>query len=47
MTLGEQIVKLRTARGISQADLAEAMEVSRQSVSKWETGASVPDLFLD
>lgn len=44
MTLGERIVSLRNARGISQADLAEAMEVSRQSVSKWETGASTPDL---
>lgn len=44
MTLGEHIAELRNAHGISQADLAEAMEVSRQSVSKWETGASTPDL---
>lgn len=44
MTLGEHIVELRNVHGISQADLAEAMEVSRQSVSKWETGASTPDL---
>ena len=40
MTLGERIIALRTARGISQADLAEVMGVSRQSVSKWETGVS-------
>ena len=44
MTLSEKIVKLRTGRGMSQGDLAEALEVSRQSVSKWETGQSVPDL---
>ena len=44
MTLAEKILKLRTARGLSQGDLAEALEVSRQSVSKWETGQSVPDL---
>lgn len=44
MTLGERIIELRNACGISQADLAEAMDVSRQSVSKWETGASTPDL---
>ena len=44
MTLGERIIELRNTRGISQADLAEAMGVSRQSVSKWETGASTPDL---
>ncbi len=44
MTLGERICALRTARGLSQTELAEALEVSRQSVSKWETDASVPDL---
>lgn len=44
MTLAEKILKLRTARNLSQGDLAEALEVSRQSVSKWETGQSVPDL---
>lgn len=44
MTLGQNIIRLRTARGYSQAALAEALEVSRQSVSKWETDASVPEL---
>lgn len=44
MTLAEKILELRTARGLSQGDLAEQLEVSRQSVSKWETGQSVPDL---
>ena len=44
MTLAEKILSLRTERGMSQDDLAEKMEVSRQSVSKWETAQSTPDL---
>ena len=44
MTLGEKICRLRKARGLSQGDLADALGVSRQSVSKWETDSSVPDL---
>ena len=44
MNLGETILRLRTGRGMSQEDLAAALEVSRQSVSKWETNASVPEL---
>ena len=44
MTLGERIIKLRNTKGISQDTLALALGVSRQSVSKWETDASVPEL---
>ena len=44
MTLGQNICRLRTERGLSQGDLAEALDVSRQSVSKWETDGSVPEL---
>ena len=44
MTLGENILRLRTEGGMSQEDLAARLEVSRQSVSKWETNASVPEL---
>lgn len=44
MTLAEKLVELRKARGWSQEDLAEQLDVSRQSVSKWESGASLPDL---
>ena len=44
MTLGEKIYKLRTERNLSQGDLSEILEVSRQSVSKWENGAATPDL---
>ena len=44
MTLGEKNYKLRTERNLSQGDLSEILEVSRQSVSKWENGAATPDL---
>ena len=44
MKLNEKIVVLRQQRGWSQEELAERMEVSRQSVSKWESGASTPEL---
>ena len=44
MTLGEKIHKLRTENNLSQGDLSEILEVSRQSVSKWENGAATPDL---
>jgi transcriptional regulator with XRE-family HTH domain len=44
MNLGETIYRLRTEKNMSQGDLADALDVSRQSVSKWETGGSVPDL---
>lgn len=44
MKLHEKIYYLRTKNRLSQGDLAEILSVSRQSVSKWETGASIPDL---
>ncbi len=44
MTLSEKIYRLRTENSMSQEQLADLLEVSRQSVSKWETGTSVPDL---
>lgn len=44
MKLSEKIVLLRTKYQMSQGDLAGKLNVSRQSVSKWETGASIPDL---
>lgn len=44
MNLGENIYRLRTERNLSQGDLAEALDVSRQSVSKWENNAAVPEL---
>ena len=44
MTLGNRITALRSKHHMSQGDLAERLNVSRQSVSKWETDTSVPDL---
>lgn len=44
MDLGTTISRLRAERNMSQGDLAEALDVSRQSISKWETNASVPEL---
>lgn len=44
MILADKIMQLRKKRGWSQEELAEQMEISRQSVSKWESGASIPDL---
>ncbi|MCM1267700.1 MAG: helix-turn-helix domain-containing protein [Bacteroidales bacterium] len=44
MTLGEKIYRLRTEQGLSQEAFGEKLGVSRQSVSKWETDQSVPEL---
>lgn len=44
MILGEKIIRLRKQRAWSQEELASQLGISRQSVSKWESGASIPDL---
>ncbi|MDD3218931.1 MAG: helix-turn-helix transcriptional regulator [Lachnospiraceae bacterium] len=44
MNLSEKILQLRKKNGWSQEELAEKCNVSRQSVSKWEGGVSIPDL---
>lgn len=44
MILADKISELRRENGMSQEDLAEKLDVSRQSVSKWESGNSIPDL---
>ncbi len=44
MKFGENLQKLRKERGISQEQLAEKLGVTRQSVSKWESGASYPEM---
>ena len=43
-TLGQRIIRLRTQKGMSQGDLADALDISRQSVSKWENDISTPEL---
>ena len=44
MIFGERLKKEREKRGWSQTDLAEKIHVSRQSVSKWETGKNYPSI---
>lgn len=44
MNIGERIYNLRTEANMSQGDLAEKLNVSRQSVSKWENNNSTPDI---
>lgn len=43
MDISEKLLKLRKAKNLTQEELAEKLDVSRQSVSKWETGQCVPD----
>ena len=43
MTTGEKIQKLRKDNNYTQEDLADIMNVSRQSISKWESDASFPE----
>ena len=43
MSIGERIVQLRTESGITQAQLAKMMDVSRQAVSKRESDTAAPD----
>jgi len=44
MRFGDNLKKLRKLKKLSQEDLAEKMSVSRQSVSKWETGDAYPEM---
>ena len=43
MTIGERLYNLRKEKKMSQEELANVLDVSRQTVSKWETGESTPD----
>lgn len=44
MILADKILSLRKNNGWSQEELAEKMNVSRQSISKWESAAAIPDI---
>jgi transcriptional regulator with XRE-family HTH domain len=44
MNIGEKIQTLRKQNEISQEQLAEKLNITRQAVSKWETGESLPDI---
>lgn len=41
MKLYEKIIQLRKSKGMSQVDLADALNLSRQTISKWENGGSL------
>lgn len=44
LTFGQNLAKERKQAGISQEELAEKLHLTRQTISKWETGASAPDV---
>ena len=44
MTLGNRIAQLRRQKGLKQEDMAEALGVSPQAVSKWENDMNCPDI---
>lgn len=44
MNIGNEIKRLRKLKGLSQNELAEVLHITAQSVSKWESGASYPDI---
>jgi len=44
MNLGKNIIKYRTKNNLSQEQLAHALNISRQSISKWETGENLPSI---
>ncbi len=44
MKFENKLINLRKSRGISQEQLAEALGVSRQAISRWESGDSTPDM---
>ena len=46
MKFNDKLTALRKQKGMSQEQLAELLGVSRQAVSRWECGASCPDITL-
>lgn len=42
MRMEEKLVSLRRGKNITQAELAERLDVSRQAISRWEVGSAVP-----
>ncbi|MCI8646571.1 MAG: helix-turn-helix transcriptional regulator [Firmicutes bacterium] len=44
MNFSEKLLTLRKAKGLTQEQLAEQLDISRQSVSKWESGQASPEL---
>lgn len=45
MNFGENLLKYRKMKGFTQEVMADKLQISRQSVSKWENGEAIPDLY--
>ena len=45
MTFSEKLKLIRKNRGLTQEELAEKLDVSRQSIAKWENGLSFPEIY--
>ena len=43
MTIGERLVRERKKLGLTQEELGEKLNISRQAISKWESNISLPD----
>ena len=46
MTIGVNIKRLRQNKGLTQEKLGEVLGISGQAVSKWESGAALPDITI-
>lgn len=44
MKFNEKLIEIRKKQGLSQEELGMELQVSRQTISKWETGKSLPDI---
>ena len=44
MKFNEKLIKLRKEQGLSQEELGEKLNVTRQTVSKWELGETTPEM---
>ncbi len=42
--IGQNVLSLRTRKGLTQEELAQEIGVARQTVAKWESGEAIPDL---
>ena len=44
MNFSEKLLTLRKSKALTQAQLAEQLNISRQSISKWESGQAIPEV---
>ncbi|MBR4881011.1 MAG: helix-turn-helix transcriptional regulator, partial [Clostridia bacterium] len=46
LNLGAKLTALRLEKGVTQDDVANALDISNKTVSKWENGSSSPDIEM-